>query len=382
MEEYPATNQTANQPTTPFADYQAVLELVDDALQTLTTEKIQDFAELKAIEKLYKNAKALHADMPQTAGRDIATQKLLRIHQIIETTRHNLRVAEHNEKANFLVNLLHRAELELEENNTEQAMKIYGQMKDVFAHLPETSKLDTAKHNNLQRQLQQLYQKIMFAREIEQDVRLSKVLFRLEKLINMCRKTAETNKSTAERLYLDIVQVYDHLPEDATDRKIILKEKLLSLRKYLDGEQEPAAEEHKMSTDLIAALHAADKLKEQQSFKELINSLSNLYDHKEMHNLKAATEHYEQARRHFFALEGSEKEKKYMHKLMCKARDSLLLLTEIEKLQSMKEQSAASVQLASLRRMALEYNSVYPEDSKFTDSVYQKCKLVGDVLGE
>jgi len=116
-----------------FQHYQQILDLVDQALHALSGKNIESFDEIKNIEKLYKNAKALLLEMEQTPGRDLVANKLLRIYQLMEKARHNLSVAEYNEKSHFLMSLLHQAERALENNETDKALRMYMHMKDIYA---------------------------------------------------------------------------------------------------------------------------------------------------------------------------------------------------------------------------------------------------------
>lgn len=362
-----------------FHHYQQVLEVVDEALHALLNKKIKSFDELKDIEKLYKNARALFLQMPQSKGRDVIGTKLLKIYQIMEKTRHNLYVAEYNEKAHFVVNLLHQAELELEDNNTKKAMKIYTQIVDVFSHLPETNKLDKEKQQNLKRQIKELHQKISFSQEIDYDTKLNKIMYRIHNLMQLCEQASKTDKAKAEKIFNDLTEVYDHLPEGLINKKVEIQQKIEQLRAKLTGTEETSLEEFQLPSFLVFALHQHEHLKSQEAFKELIRGLANLHDHKETGNLQAAQHSYEQARKAFFELEG-EKEK--LHKLVIKARDSLILLSEAEKLKNMKEKSDIAVHLAKIRRMTLDYNATYPEDTAFTDTVYKKCDAFSKVVDE
>src|SRR3989338_8174784 len=326
-----------------FQHYQQILDLVDQALHALSGKNIESFDEIKNIEKLYKNAKALLLEMEQTPGRDLVANKLLRIYQLMEKARHNLSVAEYNEKSHFLMSLLHQAERALENNETDKALRMYMHMKDIFDHLPQTNTLDTEKYQNLQRHLQKIYQKVMFTKEIEQDVQVNKIMLRISSLI---------------------------------EQKLHLQHQIQDLREQLDGTT-PQAEMYQVSDELLGMLRTSDHLKSQQAFKDLMRGLADLYDHKETGNLDGARQSYEEARKAFFALDG---EKDKIHKLMCKARDSLMLLAEMGKLKQLQDKAEAQVQLAQVRRMSLDYNAQYPEDHKFTDRLYQECDEVGRIL--
>ncbi|HIG96519.1 TPA: hypothetical protein HA249_06575 [Candidatus Woesearchaeota archaeon] len=359
-----------------FQHYQQILDLVDQALHALSGKNIESFDEIKNIEKLYKNAKALLLEMEQTPGRDLVANKLLRIYQLMEKARHNLSVAEYNEKSHFLMSLLHQAERALENNETDKALRMYMHMKDIFDHLPQTNTLDTEKYQNLQRHLQQIYQKVMFTKEIEQDVQVNKIMLRISSLIEHCQNSITEDKAFAEKLYQDILEVYEQFPGRLIEKKLHLQHQIQDLREQLDGTT-PQAEMYQVSDELLGMLRTSDHLKSQQAFKDLMRGLADLYDHKETGNLDGARQSYEEARKAFFALDG---EKDKIHKLMCKARDSLILLAEMGKVKQLQDKAEAQVQLAQVRRMSLDYNAQYPEDHKFTDRLYQECDEVGRIL--
>lgn len=374
----PPDSRQASSRAVLFQHYQQVLDLVDEALRTLSGKKIESFEEIKNIEKLYKNAKALLLEMEQTPGRDLVANKLLRIYQLMEKARHNLYVAEYNEKSHFLIQMLHQAERALENNENDKALRMYTQMHDIFGQLPQPNTLDAEKYQNLQRQIQQFYQKVMFTKEIEYDVQVNKIVLRINNLIDHCQNSMREDKAFAEKLYQDILEVYEQFPSKLIEKKLHLQHKIQDLREQLDGTSHQA-EMYQVSGELLDMLRTSEHLKSQQAFKDLMRGLANLYDHKETGNLEGARQSYEEARKAFFALEG---EKERIHKLMCKARDSLILLAEVGKLKQLEDKAEAQVQLAQLRRMTLDYNAQYPSDTAFTDKIYRDCEDVQRILQE
>jgi hypothetical protein len=366
-----------------------ILSAIEEATNAVTTSQLASFDEIQHAEDLYTRSKELYETLPHSRGSLLAKQHVMRLHRFIVDSRRVLNGDDFDKKTNFIVNLIHKASEKLDVGNTERAMQLYSKAHDVFASLPAEATLQH-KQDDIQMHLKELYNKILFHKEIDQDKKANKVLHSLDVLLNRCQDFIATNKytdkKTAEELFKDIQKVYSgmQIPETMLWKKAELKKKVEEIHSELTRGIRPERQtsetcELVLSDELQALITADHGLKSHKKFEAFVQHVREIetcgFDH-----FNEAREHFEQAKNLAIEIQNNNKAHAVVTACLTKIRWRFEIMAGLEKVKYAKHRSAMEEHLALVQRNTLEYNKQYPNEQVFTDRIYEKCAVLHGVL--
>lgn len=361
--------------------YNRVLAAVEDATHTLTAQPLTSAASLKKAYDLYEHAKSACEALPHGHGRALAQERLMFLYKYITDSRRILISDDFNTKTEMIVNTIDKATRSIEENKPDAASRLYGKAQELFASLPDESTL-LHKKENTRRNLTELHQRIVHAKEVEHDRRFYQLFHSTEMLLDRVAALAKTNPAAAKKTYVDVLKVYRSLnvPPSLFWKKAALRKRMHLVEALLKPAKKEffVPQEHALSSELVAVIAGNHGLKSNAAFPELVKLLSRLESCSLAH-LDAARDTFGTAKRIAMSLSG---DKSVLNQCFAKMRSRLELLSLLERIQHTKTASDIHALLADVQRRSLDYNKYYPHDHAFTDKIYEECALLQTLLDE
>ncbi len=358
-----------------------ILRAIEGASHAVTTSKLSNFDEVREAQGLYQRSKELYETLPYSKGSARAYKHLMTLHRFIVDSQRVLDGEEFDRKSLFLVNLIHKAGEKLDGNNTERAMQLYSKAMDVFSSLSSQITLQHKK-DNMQKNLKQLYEKIMFHKELEQERKAHKVLHSLEVLLQRCSELLVKDKKTARKLLGDIQKVYGaaHIPDTLLWKKAGIKKQVDTIQQTLAGKTKSAPPNELFLSDELHALITADHgLKDHARFEEFVQNVREI----EM----CGIDHFDEARKHFEIaknvathIQADKKAHRTIGACLAKIRRRFEILAGLERVKHAKHRGDTQKHLAIVQRDTLEYNKRHPREQAFTDKIYEQCALLHSVV--